>query len=144
MTRFPLQALLTSMIFLFQAGMLSAQKEHTVLSVPGHAAYTHIDINGNTVLPSGRYLTPAGKNIQITHDPFGMAVSRDGRKTVTLHNGVFTVIDNTSLQTIRVPSYDDKIISPLSNGSFLGVAFGKTDDIVFIYLFLITFKKLYS
>ena len=111
---------------------LSAQKEVTILTVPGKDAYTHIDKNGKTVLPSGRYATPAGQTIQITHDPFGMAVSPDGKKTVTLHNGVFTIIDNATLANTRVPSYDNSIPSPLSNGSFLGVAFSPDSKTVYL------------
>src|SRR4051812_33653513 len=100
-----------------------SQKGLTILTVPGKEAYTNINKNGKTVLPSGRYVTPAGKTIQITHDPFGMAVSPDGTKTVTLHNGVFTIINNETLENTRIPSYDNTIATPLSNGSFLGVAF---------------------
>ncbi len=111
---------------------LLAQQNRKVLSVPGKEAYTQIQINGTSVLPSGRHLTPAGKTIRITHDPFGMAISPDGSKTVTLHNGVFTIIDNANLTNTRVPSYDNSIPSPLSNGSFLGVAFGKENNIVYL------------
>src|SRR5438067_1664224 len=93
---------------IFTSFCASAQKEVKILSVPGRDAYTHIDVNGKTVLPSGRYLTPAGKTIQITHDPFGMAVSPDGIKTVALHNGVFTIINNATLANTRIPSYDGK------------------------------------
>ena len=109
-----------------------AQNKIQLLSVPGKDEYTRIEKNGRSVLPSGRYLTPAGETIQITHDPFGMAVAPDGKKTVTLHNGVFTIIDNASLENTRVPSYDKKIISPLSNGSFLGVAFGRDNNVVYL------------
>ena len=52
-----------------------------------------------------------------------MAISPDGKKIVTIHNGVFTIIDNETLANTRVPSYDGSIKSPFSNGSFLGVAF---------------------
>jgi len=100
-----------------------AQHNYTILSVPGTTAYTHIDTAGRSVLPSGRYCTPAGRTITITHDPFGMTLSPDGHTTVTLHDGVFTIIDNTTLANTRVPSYDGSIRSPLSKGSFLGVAF---------------------
>ncbi len=37
-----------------------------------------IQENGISVLPSGRFVTPAGKFIRITNDPFGMAISPDG------------------------------------------------------------------
>ena len=92
-----------------------------ILSVPAKNQYSKIDTAGISILPSGRYVTPAGTSIRITHDPFGMAVSPDKRKAVTLHNGVFTIIDLVTLNHTRVPSYDGKIVSPLSNGSFLGI-----------------------
>ena len=110
---------LLSLLLLASMMHAAAQKTYQVLTVPGKDAFTHIDVNSKTVLPSGRWITPAGSTIQITHDPFGMALSPDGTKTVTLHNGVFTIINNATLANIRVPSYDDKIPSPLSNGSFL-------------------------
>jgi YVTN family beta-propeller protein len=103
-----------------------------VLSVPGVIEYTHIDKDNHTVLPSGRYATPAGQTIQITHDPFGMAVSPDGATTVTLHNGVFTIIKNATLENTRVPSYDRKIPSPLSRSSFIGVAFSADSKTVYL------------
>ena len=79
-------------IFVFLPTLQSlAQKNYQVLTVPGIKAITHIDKKGKRVLASGRYVTPAGKTIQITHDPFGMTISPDGKKTVTIHNGVFTI-----------------------------------------------------
>ncbi|MGI8637349.1 MAG: phosphoesterase, partial [Segetibacter sp.] len=118
--------------FLFPFTKLIAQKQLQILTVPGRSAYTEINKSGKTVLPSGRYVTPVGKTIQITHDPFGMAISPDGTKTVTLHNGVFTITNNATLDNARVPSYDGKIMSPLSKGSFLGVAFSSDSKTVYL------------
>jgi len=111
---------------------LVAQKPVTILTVPGEKEYATIKTNGVSVLPSGRYVTPAGNTVRITHDPFGMAISPDGKKAVTLHDGVFTIIELNSLQSVRVPSYDGKIISPFTKGSYLGVAF--TPDSKSVYL----------
>lgn len=128
----------TSKLFLFFAfatGMHAAQAQTrpvNILAVPAGDAYCKIDTAGVSILPSGRYVTPAGKTIRITHDPFGMAISPDGRKAVTLHNGVFTVIDVAGMNALRVPSYDGKIASPLSNGSFLGVAFSPDAKTVYL------------
>ena len=114
-------------------GCLHAQKNYNYLSVPGVNEYTSIDKNNHSVLPSGRYITPAGSTIQITNDPFGIAISPDGIKSVTLHDGVITIIDNEKLKSIRVPSYDKKIVSPLKKGSFLGVTFAKNNnDLVYL------------
>jgi DNA-binding beta-propeller fold protein YncE len=117
---------------LFLSLQSSAQKKYKVLSVPAIKDFTHIDKKGKSVLASGRYVTPAGETIQITHDPFGMAVSPDGKKTVTIHNGVFTIIDNETLANTRVPSYDGSIVSPFSKGSFLGVAFSPDSKKVYL------------
>ncbi|MEJ7827394.1 MAG: YncE family protein [Segetibacter sp.] len=61
-----------------------------------------------------------------------MAVSPDGTKTVTLHNGVFTIIKNSALQNTRVPSYGSSLASPLSNGSFIGIAFSSDSKTVYL------------
>ncbi|HET6252796.1 MAG TPA: bifunctional YncE family protein/alkaline phosphatase family protein [Puia sp.] len=118
--------------FLIFSFSLRAQHRYPVLSVPGVNEYAHIDTAGTSVLASGRYITPAGATIRITHDPFGMAISPDGTKIVTLHNGVFTIIDNNTLDATRVPSYDGKIRSPLKQGSFLGVAFSGDSKTVYL------------
>lgn len=113
-------------LFVILAGILipaCIQKKVTILSVPAGNLQSVIRTDGTAILASGRFLTPAGQLIRITDDPFGMALSPDGKKAVTLHDGVFTIIDLQSMTTIRVPSYDEKIKSPLSNGSYLGVCF---------------------
>jgi DNA-binding beta-propeller fold protein YncE len=103
-----------------------------VLQVPGKDQFCKIDIDGVTVLPSGRYATPVGEVLRITNDPYGMAISPNGEKAVTLHNGVITIINLTSLDVQRIPSYDKKIASPLTDGSFLGVAFSSDSKRVYL------------
>lgn len=107
-------------------------KLHPILEVPGKSEICIIDENGTSVLPSGRTLTPAGELVRITHDPFGLAISPDGKKAVSLHNGVFSVIHTADLNATRVPSYDRSIVSPLSNGSFLGVAFDLDNKTIYL------------
>ncbi len=132
------------------------KKPAAVLQVPGLHQFCSINEKGISVLPSGRYLTPAGQLVRITNDPFGMAVSPDGKKAITLHNGVFTIIDLGSLKDTRVPAYENKINSPLAHqplnsspfpadtlppviipsvlpqGSFLGVAFAPDSKTVYL------------
>lgn len=127
-----MRGLLLVTAFFFSLSVFAQKKEISILTVPSGNQYSKIDTSGISVLPSGRYVTPAGSSIRITHDPFGMAVSPDGLKAVTLHNGVFTIIDLLSLKNIRVPSYDNKVVSPLSNGSFLGVAFAADSKTVYL------------
>jgi len=124
--------LIPLMIFVMFTGCSTRENQVKVLQVPGRDQYCEISENGISVLPSGRYVTPAGELLRITHDPFGMAISPDGKKCITLHNGVFTIIDLTSLQATRVPDYEGSIASPLSRGSFLGVAFATNSRIVYL------------
>jgi DNA-binding beta-propeller fold protein YncE len=123
----------TTFFFLFVFGnIVNAQNQVKLLQVPGINEYCQINENGSSVLPSGRLISPAGKLLRITHDPFGIAVSPNGQKAVTLHNGVFTIIDLNTLSQIRVPSYDGSIKSPFSNGSFLGIAFANDSKTIFL------------
>ena len=109
-----------------------SQKHLNILTVPAGERFTELNEGGTSVLPSGRLLTPAGSFIRITNGAYGLAISPDGKKSVTLHNGVFTIIDLTSLNTIRIPGYDKAIKSPLNHGSFLGVAFSKDSKTVYL------------
>lgn len=111
---------------------VAAQNKVEILSVPAGNEFAKINPSGTTILPSGRFLSPAGDFLRITDDPFGLAVSPDGNKAVTLHDGVFTVIDLRTLKPVRVPSYDNKIKSPLSKGSYLGVAFAPDSKSVYL------------
>jgi YVTN family beta-propeller protein len=123
---------LSVFVWLSTALCVSAQKQVDILEVPGVNQYCKIDQQGVSVLPSGRFVTPAGQFVRITHDPFGLSISHDGKKAVTLHNGVITLIDLSSMDAVRVPSYDGKIVSPLKKGSFLGVAFSSDSKTVYL------------
>ncbi len=123
---------LIAAIFIFQLLKAEAQNNVDVLTVPAGNSFAKINEHGTTILPSGRFVTPAGELIRITNDPFGMTLSPDGKKAVTLHNGVFTIIDLQTLNATRVPSYDKKIKSPFSKGSFLGVAFSGDSKTIFL------------
>ncbi len=120
------------LICVFMGKTAFPQNQLDILSVPAGDKFTVINQSGVTILPSGRYLTPAGRLIRITNDPFGMAITPDGKKSVILHNGVFSIIDLQSLNATRVPSYDGRIKSPLSHGSYLGVAFSKDSKTVYL------------
>ncbi len=127
-----LMPFLTFLIFITLCSRAFPQKHVNILTVPSGEQHTKINIGGTTILPSGRFLAPAGDLLRITSDPFGMALSPDGKKAVTLHNGVFTIIDLMSLNATRVPSYDGHIKSPLSDGSYLGVAFSGDSKTIFL------------
>ena len=59
-------------ILYFAGNAAIAQQKLNVLQVPGINQFCTIKEKGVSVIPSGRYLTPAGSLIRITNDPFGM------------------------------------------------------------------------
>ncbi len=103
-----------------------------ILQVPGKDQFCKIDINGVSVLPSGRYATPVGEQLRITNDPYGLAISPNGKTAVTLHDEVFTIIDLNSLKLTRVPSYDKKIPVALKSDAYLGIAFSSDSKKVYL------------
>ncbi|MEO6723352.1 MAG: alkaline phosphatase family protein [Ferruginibacter sp.] len=147
--------IILSCVFLLALSVV-AQKQVNILQVPGVDQFCSINEKGFSVLPSGRLVKPAGDFIRITNDPFGMAISPDGKKAVTLHNGVFTIIDLITLKDTRVPGYNNELTSPLAHeplnespfkrdslqnkiiptalteGSFLGVAFAPDSKTVYL------------
>lgn len=107
----------------------NAQRTVTTLQVPGRTEFCQIDtgrggFGGRAVLPSGRLVTPAGRTIRITSDPFGLAVSPDGSRAITLHEDAVTVLNLRTNRAVRVPGYGERGPSPVAKGSFLGVTFG--------------------
>ena len=119
-------------VFLLASLPTFAQKTYTTLQVPGRAEFCKIDTAGKSVLPSGRYVTPAGKTIRIANDPFGLALSPNGQRAVSLHDGMLTVLNLATLQATRIPDYAGKIPAVLKDGSFLGVAFAPDNKTVYL------------
>jgi YVTN family beta-propeller protein len=123
--------------FIFIAGSFFAlhsivAQEKNLLQVPGRTKTTVVRPNGISILPSGRYVAPAGKVNMITHDPFGLTISPDGSKAVSLHNGVFTIFYLDKDSMVRVPDYNKTIASPFTKGSLLGASFHKDNRTVFL------------
>lgn len=88
-----------------------AQIGKYLYEVPGKDEFCKIDRHGKSVLPSGRYVEPAGKTVSITKGAFGMAVATNDSIAITLHNGVLHIIPlNQPEQNIRIPSYDKNIL----------------------------------
>ena len=49
--------------------------------------FTRINREGKTVIPNGRYIEPAGKNIITAPHPYGLAISSDNNIAVTANSG---------------------------------------------------------
>ncbi|MEN8125821.1 MAG: hypothetical protein ABFR32_11915, partial [Bacteroidota bacterium] len=75
----------------------SKDKELWIISTPAGNEITRIDKSGKTVIPNGRYITPAGKSIVTAPHPYGLTLSSDGNVAVTANSGT----DPLSITIIR-------------------------------------------
>lgn len=64
-----------------------AQKQEYTISAPAGNKYTRIDQKGETIIPNGRIITPAGKCFTVAPHPYGLAISNDGNIAVTANSG---------------------------------------------------------
>jgi DNA-binding beta-propeller fold protein YncE len=103
---------------------LFTSQAQQILEVPGLNEFAKIDTSSYSVLPSGRYVTPAGKTLRITDDPFGLSISPDKKWAITIHNAAFTRINLGNQTSKRFPEFGtpDKN-SPYGKSSFLGIVF---------------------
>jgi DNA-binding beta-propeller fold protein YncE len=91
---------------------------------------TVIDGMSAAVLPNGRLVTPAGKEVSVqAPKPFGLALSPDGQTLATLNSGAapfsLTLISQLGNQTPTVKRID-------VNASFMGVTFSPDSRRVYL------------
>ncbi len=109
-----------------------------VFLAPAGQRPTHINRQGETVIPNGRVLRPAGRQITVAPHPYGMALSPDGNTLVTANSGVrpFSLsfirnIQSDSPQVQQVPptaNTDPDVLNAL----FMGLAFSVTGDTLYV------------
>jgi len=118
---------------------LSCEKQQVyVLSAPADTQYCSIDKNGRTVIPNGRFITPAGKQIVVAPHPFGLTLSNDGNIAVTANSGTsplsITIIrnlmdENPDVQQVPPgPSTDKGILESV----FMGLAVSRDNKRVYV------------
>ncbi len=121
----------------FVSGCGNKKDNVIVLSAPAGTRCTSINKEGTTVIPNGRLLTPAGKNIVIAPHPFGLALSNNGEIAVTANSGVMplsiSIIHNLngSPEIIQVPpgySNDAGVLESV----FMGLAISPLNDKVYV------------
>ncbi len=115
---------------------ISCQEDKTIDTIqpPGRDRYCELKFTGESVIPSGRTVTPAGQVTRITHDPFGLALSPDGSIALAVHDNVLTVIETANPQNaLRLPSYDGRVPNPFARkGSFMGAAIRKDNSLAYL------------
>ena len=124
---FPRIFLLLLLVFLLLNAnfWISSADAQVVYEVPGKNQYCKIDPNGVSVLPSGRYVTPAGEAKRITRAPYGLAVSGDERWAVIAHSNAISLVDlsQDTLVIQRFPEFNGKGVDVIRGASFIGLQF---------------------
>jgi DNA-binding beta-propeller fold protein YncE len=96
--------------------------------------------DGTTLLPNGWRLAPAGVHVNTGELPLNMAVTPDGRFTLTMNNGMrdqsITVVDNKAWRVVQtVPLRKGWVgLKFFDNGGKFAVS-GGNDNRIFIYSF---------
>ncbi len=129
----------THLFWLFAFPISLFSQNLTTLVVPGEADFCKIDTAGKSVLPAGRFVSPAGKTSRIARGAFGLAVSPDEKTALVLHqNGVLTRVDLTEKnEPLQSPGFS-KIIENAKKqvkfhaSSYLGVAFAADSRTAFL------------
>ncbi|MBK8946262.1 MAG: bifunctional YncE family protein/alkaline phosphatase family protein [Ignavibacteriae bacterium] len=117
----------------FVALSCSQSQKIKILQPPGFDKYCQIVENGESVLPSGRTVTPFGKVSRITNDPFGLTLSPDGSIALAVHDNVLTFIEINSDRIIRLPDYEGKHANPFEGkGSYMGAAILKNNSYAYL------------
>ncbi len=67
---------------------------HPYLRAPSTDTYAHHDPNGLTILSNGRYLKPVGRHLPVASEPYGLAMTRDGKTLFVASDGVGQIIND--------------------------------------------------
>lgn len=109
-----------------------------IITAPAGSRPIAINKNGETVIPNGRILTPAGKSIVVAPHPYGLALSPDGQTAITANSGTsplsISILHNIVSEHPEVqqippgPSTDRGILASV----FMGLAISKDNQTVYV------------
>jgi len=109
-----------------------------MITAPAGDRYVSIDQQGETIIPNGRMVAPAGNSIVVAPHPYGLTLSPDGNTAVTANSGTgplsITIIRNILSGTPEVqqvppgPSTDRGVLASV----FMGLAVSKDNKTVYV------------
>lgn len=116
----------------------TGQQTVRTIRVPAVQDYCRIDTAGISVIPSGRWIRPAGDVLRIARGAFGLAVSPDGQRALVLHNtGVVTRVDLRASKSTQMPSPEAIVDAALHSvkahsTAYLGVVFASDNHTAYL------------
>jgi len=109
-----------------------------IAGAPAENRYTEIHLDGETIIPNGRILTPTGNSHVVAPHPFGLTLSPDGTIAVTANSGIrplsITILrnilsENPEIQ--QIPSGADTDKGVLAS-VFMGLAISPDNQHVYV------------
>jgi YVTN family beta-propeller protein len=98
---FRIRTFLVVSFFAWFAGV-TAVPAQSYLHAPAIDAYAKHDPDGITILPNGRYIKPEGTHIPIARFPYGLTMSRDGKKLFVASDGVGQILTDWQSGTPKI------------------------------------------
>ena len=136
---YTIKAIPLLMVMAFTRMTFAQQNEKmSILSAPAENEFTVIRKNGVTVIPNGRFITPAGQSIEVAPHPYGLVLSPDGDVAVTANSGISPLsisiikgLNGSQTSVMQVPP------GPLTNRGilasvFMGLAISPDSKIVYV------------
>ena len=109
-----------------------------VISAPAGNQYTNINQQGQTVLPNGRFITPAGRQIKVAPHPYGLVLSNDGNIAVTANSGT-SPLSISIIRGLNTPNPEVQQIPPGAETNkgilasvFMGLAIAPDNNTVYV------------
>jgi len=116
----------------------SENKVFWIISAPAGKLYSEINKTGKTIIPNGRFVTPAGKSIIVAPHPYGLVLSNDGNVAVTANSGT----DPLSITIIRKVLSDKPEVQQVPPGAetdkgvlasvFMGLAISPDNQTIYV------------
>ncbi len=126
-------------LVIFQTGCRQKEApEQWLIAAPAGSERTRIDRPGQTVLPNGRFITPRGRQLEVSPHPYGLVLSPDGSLAVTANCGVqpfsvsiITDILGESPNTRRIPKGFDTEEGVLES-VYMGLAIAPDNQTLYV------------
>ncbi len=109
-----------------------------IATAPAGSRFVTMDKSGETIIPNGRIIAPAGKSIVVAPHPYGLILSPDGNTAITANSGIrplsISIIrnilsDNPEVQQVPPgPATDEGVLASV----FMGLAVSNDNSEVYV------------
>jgi len=114
------------------------QTDPWIITAPAGNRFTAIEQMGETVIPNGRIVSPAGRSIVVAPHPFGLCISPDGNTAITANSGT-SPLSITMIRNLMSDTPDIQQIPPghetdegVLASVFKGLAISKNNSTVYV------------